>query len=1294
MSDKPHKSLETRAMRKAVERVDIGAFGAPLKAVNWIKAKKASWGGWTIVTLIQALVGAGIGYGLMSIFGIPFNVLSIAIYACFIIGSAIGGPFIFTIWTLLFVGLTHLAAGAFAGAWIGSADWWGKLVEMWNSGKSIPGWFQAAVPIWMFIWVIASRGIAKGADILLEKLALALGFRAASRFSSEEKKVYDDAFRESDVSPTETQSLLESSNDGTHAVIAGETLMQRDRPETFASDPHNDALSLNKPTLADGGLDYDNLLDDGASDPEVLQAIGVREDEDTAAVETGDEAASEGQDSDGPVLIEMEPSKLPDVPRDNAPPIRRVTAPEVDFRANRALHRRMSQILFAFNKYRHEDREAEYIEENSGELSAISDEQRRILESMDDSGPLLAVIGAIQQKNAESFLASNGEVAIAPGTGSLDGPIDQTEAEMEEAGIRMVDDIVIDENDDDTAAPVSSVPGAKADIASMAASFSKALTARRGPASKGEEKSDSADRADKDAVSFADEAVSQETSTAIAASDEEETASTPSDTIDAAVPEAKPLTEEAADAIVAEDTSSAETIVAESAEGEKFSFEVALEDNENSEDKLNNKDFDQVLCLSVNGIVQSSLDPSIKADAVSKFERQNPEVSIGEVINSRAFDEHVGNVEASNARRKWREIREILSQSSGEKLSADLEKVNIRGENLYEVPSQLNEVSFNLFERDSTRIRSLIIASKDDQLMAEASSLLSRNILLIDMLKKILDDREKESLRMTRPSSQPGGVVRQKIVKSDDAVAERGRSLASAVFKRAGSDGAVLRPMETEETAETPDPGDDEQSPAAETHIEDIEDNVMPTDRAPALGEEGYVSPYQEGTREYDRDMQMHQMHLDLNKQFAEEDRQLKEQQEQELADQKAAEDRIRDENDAQVRQMRIDAETRRIAEEEASRARIADAQLREAQQKAEAAADEREAQRLIRDNARALQHRTSADNLLLDSIRKIQKTSTVPERFYESVMGHVMSLNEIRSYSRSLMKMRTATDMSTEGLSDAESLLINPSQRVSLMIEAKIGEIAKNIIVNIAQFLDVDSEDTEKLTNMMNDDDERKFIGSMISFVDRRTAVLETLAKADEDSKDLLQSVQIAAEASQIKERMAEIEKTAEETKNLLEQEKEASNKVKADLAAALARATEAEKALDRMEKEKAGIIDDDFQAVIDKHAFIFNDEGADCPGIFVLYTKDKTVTNIIITAPMDAFPSGLARLGDVTMPISDLITFVMGKKKTIITKSERVLILDSKLRAYLDDSGFVLQDITRSVPSLEEILGVKFED
>ncbi len=1316
MSDKPHKSLETRAMRKAVERVDIGAFGAPLKAVNWIKSKKATWGGWAIVSLIQALVGAGIGYGLMSIFGIPFNVLSSAIYICFIIGSAIGGPFVFTIWTLLLVGLTHVIAGSFVGAWIGSADWWSKLVAMWNSGKSIPGWFQAAVPIWMFIWVIASRGIAKGADILLEKIALALGFRAASRFSNEEKQVYDDAFRESDVSPTETQSLMESSNDGTHAVIAGETLMQRDRPETFTSDPHNDGLSLHKPTLADGGLDYDNLLDDGASDPEVSRAIGARGDEEDVTIDNslsdeGPEEATLSSDNDAPVLIEMSPTKLPDVPRDNAPPIRRVSAPEVDFRANRALHRRMGQLLFGFNKYRHEDREAEYIQENVGELSSISDEQRRVLEGMADSGPLLAVIGAIQQKNAESFLANNGEPAIIPGTGSIDGPIEEDDADIVKP--LLVDDLAIEDEEAETEVQIADVPakGSKADIASMAASFSKALTARRGGTAKDEDASDltvatseavateilpaeaeidpveaEAQTGDVDAEIKADESADVVAETP---------AETQADDVDAdqAVTSSTDPVAEVSQANAMEVETSAETITTESAEGEEFTFDVALEKDENPEDELSNKDFGRVLCRQVFGIVDGSHDPSIKAEDVTEFERQNPETSIGEIINSRSFDEHVGNVEASNARRQWREIREILSQSSGEKLVADLEKVNIRGENLYEMPSELNEVSFNLFERDSVRIRSLIIASKDDQVMAEASSLLSRNILLIDMLKKILDDREKESRRMTRPSSQPGGVVRQKIVKSDDSTVERGRSIASSVFKRAGADGAVLRPVDAEVKAEAV-PDAEEVEAAPEIHEAHIEDNAMPTAHVPALGEEGYVSPYQEGTREYERDMQKHSVQLEMNKQFAEEDRQMQEDAARRAADEAAAQTRMRDENDAEIRRMRAEAESRRIADEEASRAAVAAQREREAKEKADAAAEERESQRLIRENARSLQHRTQADNILLNTIRGMQRTNVVPERFYEAVMAHVLSLNEMRTYSRSLKAKRTASEKSAEGLSEAEILLANPSERLSLMIEAQMGDIAVNIIKNIAEMLDVDPDDAEKLANMMDDETEVDFLGRMNALVDRRTEVNGILTSADETSKELLKSVQVAAEAEDIKERLSLVEKTASETQALLEQEKAAAEKIKSDLDAALVRAAAAEKLIDRMEKEKAGIIDDDFQAILDKHATVFSDEGAECPGVFVLYTKDKTVTNIIITAPMDAFPSGIARLGDDAMPISDLVTFVIGKKKIRITKSERVLILDSKLRAYLEESGFVLEDITRSVPSLEEILGVKFED
>lgn len=519
----PDTSLQARNMRKTVERVDIGVFGTPMRVSNWMKKKKSTWKGWAMMTAAQAVVGALIGGVACALFGTT-TLATVLIVAGFALGSAIGGPLSFLAWSIVLLLLTHLVGGLVAGAWIASPSWWRDLGMRWDAGQPIDGWMKIAVPALALLWIAAARGMSKIADMAFDKLSLQVGFKAAKNYSGEERTVFDEAFERSDVSQAETRSLLESSGDGTHAVIAGEPSkmgggMNHGHVREMGGDP--DVSSVPLPSTGGGdGIDYDNFLSIG-DDPEVMKAVGRKPTGLVALPQTDDDEQvfDEAPQTPSAVVIEMEPLNLPAVPKDTSPPLQRVEAPKLDPRQNRALFRRMTQLNLAFQSARREDMDAEFIDKHQEELALVSDEQRLILESMNDTGPLLALIHTIQQKRTEEFLVGLAPAPIAPGTGSVevapvveaasydDVPFDidpvvrATPAETTEVAAADVEESTVPDDDappsdadeahdddmivvdvrpaeaEDDARPVRK----RGDIASMAASLAQALSSRKAP---------------------------------------------------------------------------------------------------------------------------------------------------------------------------------------------------------------------------------------------------------------------------------------------------------------------------------------------------------------------------------------------------------------------------------------------------------------------------------------------------------------------------------------------------------------------------------------------------------------------------------------------------------------------------------------------------------------------------------------------------------------------------------------------------------------------------------------------
>lgn len=1006
----PDKSLQTRTMRKAVERVDIGVFGAPLRLVAWMRKKKGSWGGWAAMSLAQAAAGSVIAIIAGLALGVPVNAFSMVLLACFALGSAIGGPVSFTVWTAVLLPITGLLSGFIMGAWVASPSWWRILAEGWSRGEAVPGWFMIAVPAWLLFWVAASRGVSKVAEIMFEKFALRMGFKAASRFSGEDKRVYDEAFEQSDVSQAETATLLESSGDGTHSVITGEpSKMATATPNVvleMGGDPDMSPVPL--PRSADT-LDYDSFLDTGNDDPDVMKAVGRKptgleslESDDTTPPETADAASPE---QPAAVVIEMEPLNLPAVPRDTSPPLQRVEAPKIDPRQNRALVRRMSQLNLAFQTARREDRDAEFIEQHQDELAKISDEQRMILDSMGDTGPLVALIHSIQRRRTEDFLVGRAPSDLPEDTGSLDARPTEVDASDDDVPFDTMPAAPVMDTSVDAAmttdapegqedAPAShadteSVSGEaemqqapadrRRDIASMAASFSQLLTPRRPSDESGDEEtvavesphedSDQAENvveqsdAGTDTVREDVQPVQQvETATDIAIADEAVIPT--SDT----QPVKVSLSEIASRVVGRSGSAPREDAIRqpaeESAPSSKYDFEFDLvpekdpvdnatdvaPDTAEPEEEMSNRVFSRSMCREVKALVVGPDEPRIKADDVLDYEKRNSGVSVAEVLNSRSFDEHIGPQDAAAARHAWKDVKFILSQSSNERLVQDFERVNARGQAMVEEPHTLTHAAFQLLRTESLQLQRSASMSTDDETLKATADLIDRNMGIIDNLENVLKVRDEAADGM-RPGS-PSLMVRQKVRPGqDDAVASRGRRIVGAVLGTARTAGAgVMREVPATQAAHDAKPALDAGAAEADA-IQVAPDTVPPVvDAVNTLrpGDEGFVSSHPVDSLDYQVEMDMHAAGVASRQRVETAARERAEQEERERVEALEAAEAAKRAEDDRAREEREAqaARERQEAEDEARRRREADEAdaARRRQEAEEVARIEREA--------------------------------------------------------------------------------------------------------------------------------------------------------------------------------------------------------------------------------------------------------------------------------------------------------------------------------------------------------------
>ena len=1369
MSD---KSLQARNMRKTVERVDIGAFGIPMRISGWAKKKRSTWGGWALLTAIQAVIGGLLGGALCAALGAT-TVFTVIAVAGFALGSAIGGPLSFAVWTLLLVGITGLAGGLFADAWVASPSWWADLGRKWDGGQPMAGWMKIAFPLWTLLWVAAARGVSKVADIMFEKLALRMGFRAAQKFSGEDKMVYDQAFEQSDVSQAETRSLLESSGDGTHAVITGEpSKMGSVTPQQvreMGGDPDVSPVPL--PSSSNDGIDYDSFLQIG-DDPEIMKAVGRK----STGLEpvAREDAAETPEPAPSAVLIEMEPLDLPAVPRDTAPPLQRVEAPKLDPRQNRALFRRMTQLNLAFQTARREDQDAEFIEKHQDELAIISDEQRMILDTMNDTGPLLALIHSIQQKRTEDFLVGNAPVDLAPGTGSVvdspavvddlddipfavdpivsSTPVDLAKPEVVNTVVEEVvptpdtPHVVQPDGTTDVAevepAPAPVKPSASSqrpDIASLAASFSSVLSARRiqtveaapeeTPASAvSDEVEETSALIDDAPVVGAVSSAPVDVREAISNAEAETSVEEPDIGLGA-----DPIAEQ-----IVPDVVSSQTTSDASADAGDFHFDgapadavvVVSETESNStatdepvvttedtgavddvppadveqEDGMSDRGFNRSVCRQVLGLVVGPHEAVVKADDVMEFERNNPDVQVAEVINSRSFDEQIGSQEAAAARHAWKDVKLILSQSSLERLMGDFERVNARGQLLLEEPHTLTHASFGSFEADCLRLRRMVSLPGVTDAFEATADLVDRNVAILDAL--ILIQKARIEAASARSSSTPGGIVRQRIPAGrDNDTASRGKSLIGSVLGGARTAGVgVMRDVPAKdviidhETSSAVDvnPSDDATSgDYARNDVPAIDTSAPKVDAsAPRPGDEGFVSSHPIDSIEYQVEMDMHATGMASRVRgvsAAQERVEHEERQRQEALD-RTADDarRVTEEADAElVRQKEADdAKREKIeAEEAANREKLAQIATQTAEAERDRTRAEAEAAELALETERAVAARSKADEAVLKQFRDRERELSIPERFRtDEVIAHSLALAELRNIRR--VFQRSTIGAKVEGLSDVEVANHIPAARSLLQTEAEMMNNAAGILTGIGAVLDVaDPADLDAVRALL-EPDEVRFFGTIEGQLQRSRAALDTLDRAEasdremrdraEKAKELIgMSEQVQRLADDVQRLQSEVEtagetaRTSGERADRLEREK-----------------VEAERALDAIRKEMAGIVDDDFQSTLETIGTRIDVSGVD--GIYSFLSPDLGSMVMVMTTPASVFPDGLIQRGSKALTVADFLDFVVSRAKDITTDAIAVLFTDPQMRAYTSGTqGMTMKHIRRSVSELTELLG-----
>lgn len=1308
-------------MRKAVERVDVGVFGIPMRVRAWTRARRSTVVGIVAMSLAQAAIGTLVALAAGVALGVDVNAFSISLLLFFAVGCAIGGPISFAVWSLVLIGLTGVVAGVVMGAWVTSPAWWRLVAADFAAGKALPFWFVVAVPIWMLFWVAGSYGVSRIVDRIFEKFSLSLSFRAASRFSTEEQRIHQEGLAESAVSSVEARSLIDHGSDGTDAVVAAV-------PRTVEPGVRiaKEVELGGEPQGLPAGPSYD-LLEDDMDDPDVLRAVGGAKP--TAFVIESDRpgAAAGSADPEGMPVELVEPD-LPAVPSDSGPPLRRVTPPRVDALASRAMVKKLQQLLTSFERALFENDDEAFIRDNEDELATISEEQKAMLRAMANSGPLLSAIAGVQSERAADFLMGRAAPPAAVGTGAVLDQDQLGDVSVTGGAVVPVEAVVEDDAvgpaDGETSDDVGQVVVADS-IAKMGSIFSG--YARRGRRAIADDVvmspsplpvEEPEDGVRDDASGDESPSTSEEGATASAASRpaprvDAGPVMTPRppvfpSTADIAIPRppgevrrpvesVEDVSGEAVSGVIAsvdvagrkvtfdmdieerqdpEDDAGKSSVVADHPE------EVGSDETHSEEDEMSALIFDRRICKQVLGLISGSDSPNDKAKDVISFERDNAGISVAQVLNSRSFDEHVGSTEAVAVRHMWREVQKVLAQSSVERLVADFERLNDRGQAMVDEPHTMTSAAFYAFESECSRMLTAAMAS--DETIAATVPLVNVQRDILDMLRDIKRRREEAAAAPAQPSTL--SVVRQKIPAGQDVEASRGRGMLGGVLDGARKGRGLLRGGEASRRDQAETPASEGPSGASVETAQELAPTPSPTEitsvsnRVPTYGDEDYVSAHAIGTDEHDFDMRLHAHAIEMKRELA---ARAVERAEQERAEREAqeareaAERREREEREERQRQEAIDAsrsdERRRMLERDEafvkSERERAEAAAREMAASAEARAAEAlaartRAEREERENARSLD-----DQRVLDEYRARLDGHSLPTRFREGdIPQRFVRLTDLRDQRKRFYSMSVSGKI--EGLDDVPEAVASPARRSSMMLDVMIGVESSAIYETILGILDPPNpEDAEAVKSMVAEGDERKFVDSIQGAIKTGMASERALREADAKLLEMHEATKVAKGVAGVREEVARLGEElgeAERRNAALEAERVAAERRASDAEAERVRLLAQ---IDRMTKEAAGIVEDDFQRLLDKYATPVT--GVPVKGMYLLSDEDKRGLSLVITTPAAAIQGGAVKVGDRMMPFRDMVDFVLDVSRSMMTERREVFFTDRMLKPLLGDSG-----------------------
>lgn len=247
---------------------------------KWRLSSKATIGGIVMVLGVQLVVGLILAMAIRLLFGLPNNAVVNLLTFGFAVGSALSGPIVMLIWSVLFFNLAGIMLGMFFGVWINLPSWWHAAADQWASGTSIPGVIFLSLVGAFVLWVAASKGFSIGWGILTMKLFNALRNRAKGEQVSRVEAVRSSA--EKSVLPSEAEArraIAAVDSAGEDGIILRAPSLTGRTPEPEA--PPAPLTSDDRSSIYEslGGSSNDPLLEGLHKDIDPSETISLSKDE-------------------------------------------------------------------------------------------------------------------------------------------------------------------------------------------------------------------------------------------------------------------------------------------------------------------------------------------------------------------------------------------------------------------------------------------------------------------------------------------------------------------------------------------------------------------------------------------------------------------------------------------------------------------------------------------------------------------------------------------------------------------------------------------------------------------------------------------------------------------------------------------------------------------------------------------------------------------------------------------------------------------------------------------------------